>query len=129
MARVTVEDCIDKIPSRFELVSIAAQRAHAISAGAPITVERSNDKNAVIALREIADGTVNVEILRDSLIRKNQEKVSTDAYGVEEVSNVDSEGVSQEVSEEMSALQGDVSASDDDNSLLYGDAEEISSDD
>ena len=55
MARVTVEDCIDKLPNRFELVLLAAHRARLISQGAPITVERDNDKNPVVALREIAD--------------------------------------------------------------------------
>ena len=58
MARVTVEDCVDKVPNRFELVLLAAHRARAISNGSPITVERENDKNPVIALREIADETV-----------------------------------------------------------------------
>ncbi len=57
MARVTVEDCVDKVPNRFELVMLAAHRAREISAGAPITVERDNDKNPVVSLREIADET------------------------------------------------------------------------
>ena len=57
MARVTVEDCVDKVPNRFELVMLAAHRAREISAGAPITVNRDNDKNPVVSLREIADET------------------------------------------------------------------------
>ena len=61
MARVTVEDCIDKVPNRFELILLTAHRARAISAGAPITVERDNDKNPVVALREIADQTLSAE--------------------------------------------------------------------
>ena len=68
MARVTVEDCIDKLPNRFELVLLAAHRARLISQGAPITVERDNDKNPVVALREIADDVVDHEGLKEHLI-------------------------------------------------------------
>ena len=68
MARITVEDCVLRVPSRFELVMLAAQRARDISAGAPLTVERDNDKNPVIALREIADTTVDLDHLRYELI-------------------------------------------------------------
>jgi DNA-directed RNA polymerase subunit omega len=68
MARVTVEDCIEVIPDRFELVAIAAQRAKQVASGAPLTVDRDNDKDAVIALREIADRTVDVEGLRQDAI-------------------------------------------------------------
>ncbi len=68
MARITVEDCITRIPNRFELVMLAAQRARDISAGAPLTVERDNDKNPVVALREIAEGTVDLDHLRYELI-------------------------------------------------------------
>ena len=58
MARVTVEDCVDKVPNRFDLVLLASHRARAISQGAPLTVDRDNDKNPVVALREIAEQTV-----------------------------------------------------------------------
>jgi DNA-directed RNA polymerase subunit omega len=68
MARVTVEDCIDKIPNRFELVLLASHRARTISAGAQIAVARDNDKNPVVALREIADDVVDSEELRETLI-------------------------------------------------------------
>jgi DNA-directed RNA polymerase subunit omega len=68
MARITVEDCVLRVPSRFELVMLAAQRARDISAGAPLTVEGDNDKNPVIALREIADTTVDFDHLRYELI-------------------------------------------------------------
>ncbi|MEM9871950.1 MAG: DNA-directed RNA polymerase subunit omega, partial [Pseudomonadota bacterium] len=64
MARVTVEDCVDKVPNRFELVMLAAHRAREISSGAPITVDRDNDKNPVVSLREIADETQSAEELR-----------------------------------------------------------------
>jgi DNA-directed RNA polymerase subunit omega len=68
MARITVEDCVVRVPSRFELVMLAAQRARDISAGAAPTVDRDNDKNPVVALREIADSTVELDHLRYELI-------------------------------------------------------------
>lgn len=67
MARVTVEDCVERVPNRFELVLLAAQRARDIRSGAELTVERDNDKNAVVALREIAEETVDLETLRHEL--------------------------------------------------------------
>lgn len=72
MARVTVEDCIDKTDSRFELVMLASQRARKIGSGAPLTVDADNDKKTVIALREIAAETLNKEELKEDLIRSNQ---------------------------------------------------------
>ena len=78
MARVTVEDCIDKIPNRFELVLIAAQRARQLAAGAPLTIERSNDKNPVVALREIAGETISFEDLEKNLIEGLQKHVMGD---------------------------------------------------
>ena len=78
MARVTVEDCVLKVPNRFDLVMVAAQRSRDISAGAPLTVERDNDKNPVVALREIAEETVNIEDLGDALIQGMQKHVEID---------------------------------------------------
>lgn len=78
MARVTVEDCIVKIPNRFDLVMAAAQRSRDISSGSSITVERDNDKNPVIALREIADETVDIGGLNESLIKGLQKHVEVD---------------------------------------------------
>ena len=78
MARVTVEDCIQKVPNRFELVMVSAQRARKIGSGAPLTVERDNDKNTVIALREIAGASVSVEGLNEDLVRNNQRVVHMD---------------------------------------------------
>lgn len=78
MARVTVEDCVDKVPNRFELVLLAAHRARAITNGSAITVEPENDKNPVIALREIADQTVQVEDMREGLIHSIQKNVEVD---------------------------------------------------
>ena len=78
MARVTVEDCVLKIPNRFELVMIAAQRARDVSSGAPLTVERDNDKNPVVALREIADETVSIDGLRNALVQGLQKHIDVD---------------------------------------------------
>jgi DNA-directed RNA polymerase omega subunit len=72
MARVTVEDCVEKVDNRFELVALAAQRAKAIASGAPITIERDNDKDSVIALREIAGETVLVDELREQVTKNFQ---------------------------------------------------------
>jgi len=78
MARVTVEDCILKVPNRFELVMLAAQRAREVSAGAQMTVERDNDKNPVVALREIAEAGVNLDALTNSVITGLQRHVEND---------------------------------------------------
>jgi DNA-directed RNA polymerase subunit omega len=78
MARVTVEDCIVQVPNRFDLVMLAAQRARNITAGAGLTIERDNDKNPVVALREIADETVELDGLEDSLIKSLQKYVEMD---------------------------------------------------
>ena len=72
MARVTVEDCVEKVPNRFGLVLLSAHRARAISAGGPLLVDRDNDKNPVVALREVADGELQPEELRESLIASLQ---------------------------------------------------------
>jgi DNA-directed RNA polymerase subunit omega len=85
MARVTVEDCIDKLPNRFELVLLSAHRARVISQGAPITVERDNDKNPVVALREIADETVDTGDLREEYIHAMQKHVEIDEPEATEV--------------------------------------------
>ncbi|GEO81136.1 DNA-directed RNA polymerase subunit omega [Pararhodospirillum oryzae] len=78
MARVTVEDCILKIPNRFELVLIAAQRGRQISAGAPLTLDRDNDKNPVVALREVASENVDLSLLKENLIQSLQKHVEID---------------------------------------------------
>lgn len=78
MARVTVEDCIDKVDNRFELVLLASHRARLISQGAQITIDRDNDKNPVVALREIADETVNPEDLMEDLIHSLQKYTEVD---------------------------------------------------
>jgi DNA-directed RNA polymerase subunit omega len=78
MARVTVEDCIDKVENRFDLVLLSAHRGRMISSGSQITVERDNDKNPVVALREIADKTISPEDLREDLIHSLQKYVEVD---------------------------------------------------
>lgn len=78
MARVTVEDCIDKVENRFELVLLAAHRARMISSGAPITVDRDNDKNPIVALREVADRSISPEDLKEDLIHSLQKYVEVD---------------------------------------------------
>src|SRR5216684_8353504 len=78
MARVTVEDCVVKVPNRFELVLLAAQRAREITSGAPLSIDRDDDKNPVVALREIADETVGLDQLKTSVVRGMQKHVEMD---------------------------------------------------
>ncbi|MBY6002910.1 DNA-directed RNA polymerase subunit omega [Salipiger bermudensis] len=78
MARVTVEDCVDKVPNRFELVMLAAHRAREVASGSPITVDRDNDKNPVVALREIAEETQSADELRERLIESHQTQIEVD---------------------------------------------------
>jgi DNA-directed RNA polymerase subunit omega len=78
MARVTVEDCIIKIPNRFDLVMLAAQRARDISSGAALSIERDNDKNPVVALRDIADTTIDLEALSNSVEQGLRKHVETE---------------------------------------------------
>jgi len=78
MARVTVEDCVVKIPNRFELVLFAAQRAREITSGAPLSIDRDDDKNPVVALREIADETIGLDHLRMSVVRGMQKHIEID---------------------------------------------------
>jgi DNA-directed RNA polymerase subunit omega len=85
MARVTVEDCIDKVENRFDLVLIAAHRARMISSGAQITVARDNDKNAVVSLREIAEATLSPEDLTEDFIHSLQKHVEVDEPEAEAV--------------------------------------------
>ncbi len=85
MARVTVEDCVVKVPNRFELVLLASQRAKELGAGAEPTVEKDNDKNSVISLREIAEGSVSVDTLKDDLISSLQKYVKVEESEDEEM--------------------------------------------
>ena len=85
MARVTVEDCIEKIPNRYELLLVASQRAKDIASGAPINVDRDNDKNSVVALREIAENKTNIEDLQLSLVMGLQKYVEVEEPEEEEL--------------------------------------------
>jgi DNA-directed RNA polymerase subunit omega len=116
MARVTVEDCVLKVPNRFELVMVAAQRARNLGAGATLTVDRDNDKNPVIALREIAEGKVDLEALENSLIRGLQKVVETDepesddldALGMQQIGlATDEVAIAEEVSEDQLHIEGE----------------------
>ena len=92
MARVTVEDCVDKVENRFELVLLASHRARMLSSGAPLTVDRDNDKNPVVALREIADQTVAPEDLKEDLIHSLQKYVEVDEPEAEAVPMIAASG-------------------------------------
>ena len=109
MARVTVEDCIDKVENRFELVLVASHRARMISSGSKITVERDNDKNPVVALREIAEATVSTGDLKEDLIHSLQKYVEVDEAEAQEpligtsnpsVDSGDTEVTSEPITEE-----------------------------
>lgn len=102
MARVTVEDCVQRIPNRFELVMLAAQRARNISAGNPLTVDRDNDKNPVVALREIADVTVDLKELENGIVRGLQKFVERDEPVEEEM---DMQAFQEQIKQEMADAQ------------------------
>ena len=97
MARVTVEDCVTKIPNRFELVMKAAQRARNVSSGAELTVERDNDKNPVVALREIADETISLEEMEEQLVKGLQRFVESDEPEEDEM---DTDAIHRELASE-----------------------------
>ena len=133
MARVTVEDCVVKVPNRFDLVLLAAQRAREVASGAPLTIERDDDKNPVIALREIAEETIALDHLRDSLVRGMQKHVEIDEpedtpdleqtlFGVADPIGpviaedlVDEEAVEEELEEDLLTVadENDIDLSDD----------------
>jgi DNA-directed RNA polymerase subunit omega len=108
MARVTVEDCVLRVPNRFELVLLAAQRGRNLGAGAPLTLDRDNDKNPVVALREIADGTVELSELENSLIRGLQKVVESDEPESDELDALGMQQVAlaPDESEEGDEVQG-----------------------
>lgn len=118
MARVTVEDCIDKIPNRYELLMVAAQRAKDISAGAPLTVIRDNDKNSVVALREIADETVSIEELQKSLVMGLQKFVEVEEPEEEELEILAAEKELADLDEQFTGLLPDAEL--DDNMQIHG---------
>ena len=103
MARVTVEDCEDKVTNRFDLVLLAARRARQISAGAPITVERDNDKNPVVALREIADETIIADDLKEAVLYGLQKHVEVDEPEEDDISLLLAEQKLTENNQDMTA--------------------------
>ncbi len=127
MARVTVEDCIEKVPNRFELVMTASQRVRDINAGAAITVERDRDKNPVIALREIADTDMSIDDLRDGLVKRNQRLFMTADETEEQVDVIDGEEAWANMARDALETDGeglDFSAdNDDEEDADLGDAE------
>ena len=88
MARVTVEDCVDKVPNRFDLVLLAAERARSISGGAELTIDRDRDKNPVVALREIAEETVRPSVLKENVIQSLQRVLPDDDDIVDEIGSL-----------------------------------------
>ena len=112
MARVTVEDCIDKIPNRYELLMVAAQRAKDISSGAPLTLPRDNDKNTVVALREIADETVSIEELQKSLVMGLQKYVEVEEPEEEEMEIMAAEKELADLDDQFSGVLLDNEMSD-----------------
>lgn len=88
MARVTVEDCVDKVPNRFDLVLLAAERARAISGGSELTIDRDRDKNPVVALREIADETIRPENLKEALVQSLQRVLPEEDDEVDEIGSL-----------------------------------------
>lgn len=107
MARVTVEDCIEKLPNRYELVALAARRAKDIAAGAPLTLSRDNDKDAVVSLREIAEGTVAIENLREAVVQSFQQRQSMERLMASEKAEASSEVTEAFASEQIEAKEED----------------------
>ena len=136
MARVTVEDCIDKVQNRFELIMVAAQRARKIGSGAPLTIDRDNDKNPVVALREIAKETVEVADLKEELTRNHQRMVAYDDDDGDEIDLMDGEkewgSIAAQASAEARSLYGanEIDDEDDDSEPSLADlAGDISDED
>ncbi len=123
MARVTVEDCIDKVPNRYELLMVAAQRAKDIASGAPITVARDNDKNTVVALREIAEGTVSIEELQKSLVMGLQKYVEVEEPEEEEMEIMAAEKELSDLDDQFSGLLLDSDVNE--NMQVHGEDDDI----
>ena len=102
MARVTVEDCVDKVPNRFELVMLAAHRAREIKAGSAATVDRDNDKNPVVALREIADEAQLADHLRERMIESHQTQIEVDEPEEDQMALLMSGEIDRPMSDDMS---------------------------
>jgi DNA-directed RNA polymerase subunit omega len=136
MARVTVEDCVEKIQNRYELLLIAAQRAKDIASGAPIKVERDNDKNSVVALREIAEGVADIEELQKSLVIGLQKYVEVEEPEEEELEILAAEkelsGLDNQFDGDMildAALAENMQIEDSNGETLDTDSDDLSLDD
>jgi DNA-directed RNA polymerase subunit omega len=127
MARVTVEDCVDKVSNRFELVIMAAQRAKQIASGAPLTVDRDNDKDSVVSLREIAEETVSLDALReDSITVWQRRHKATEEFEAVPFAGENEEGFSADVRRMMEEESKRAGAKDDEmpEGLSFGDENE-----
>ena len=122
MARVTVEDCIDKIPNRFDLVLAAAQRARNISTGNPLTIDRDNDKNPVVALREIANETIDPDKLRDDIIKGLQKLSNQELIEDEEDENLEDNSLGDDytINDELSDFKMNNDIIEDQNKINPG---------
>ena len=131
MARVTVEDCIEKIPNRFELVMAASQRVRDINAGAPITVDRDRDKNPVVALREIAESHVSLDDMKEGLIKRNQRLFMNAEETEEQIDVIDGEeawaSMAREALESESEAGGFETSDEDGDDFDAADSDESSS--
>lgn len=131
MARVTVEDCVLKVPNRFELVLLAAQRSRDVTAGSPLTVDRDNDKNPVVALREIAEETVDCEGLRNGVIQGLQRHVEVDELEEDEFEQIEARQLSSELGDASPAEEVDADALsiEEESSTLDEESDAISAED
>ena len=121
MARVTVEDCIEKIPNRFDLVLAAAQRARDISSGNPLTIDRDKDKNPVVALREIADETVDPDFLRDEIIKGLQKFSNPEVSNEDEYDELEAKNDSHySIGDELEGFKNNSDQNNEINSLQSG---------
>ena len=134
MARITVEDCIDKLPSRFELVLVASNRARKLHSGESPTIEKENDKNTVIALREIADETISIEEMKKNLVDEYQtislseeeEEFSLENSREEEIDNINSDEENDSSDEENNKPTEENDSSDEENqNLVYNEESEV----
>ena len=121
MARVTVEDCIEKIPNRFDLVLAAAQRARDVASGNPLTIDRDNDKNPVVALREIADETIDPDFLRDEIIKGLQKLSNPESSNEDEEDELEGAGDSKfSIEEELLDFKNNTEQNNELNSMQSG---------
>ena len=133
MARVTIEDCVEKLPNRFELIMLASTRARKIGSGAPITVSRDNDKNTVVSLREIADSHVETDELKEDLIQSYQRVHESEDDEMDLAELISNEASSQEEEELMKAAglydEADNALTDSDDDILQTLAGNVSDED